>query len=1112
MPKVGQLRASLPEEEVEELTPYWQTTDGETVRLYQGEVSEVLRKMPDKSVQMVVTSPPYWGLRDYGTGVWSGGDPECDHTISSSLSKSINVLSLFDGISCGQIALNRLGIGKYTYFASEVDEKAIKVTMHNYPKTVQLGDVTKIKAQDLPTIDLLIGGSPCQGFSFAGSKLNFEHPESRLFFEYVRLLKECKPTWFLLENVCMAPEHEAVITQHLGVTPVKINSSLVTSQNRERLYWTNIPSVGAPENNHKCLKDVWAGGKDITDQVLKKSKGTLAHKKTFGAVRTLEQKSKCLTAGGQQIANSGATNVLIDGRYYSPDPTTCERLQSVPDNYTDVSGVSSNKRISMLGNGWTVDVITYLLAGIGNPKCSKCSAKLLDQQIGSEKTIQEFVTKMVGVFREVKRVLRDDGTLWLNLGSSYGANGQMVATPWLVALALQSEGWILRQDIIWCLSGGTWLYVRSQKGDMPMMLRDVVRLDPTTVKLWNGEKWTQLKGISQSKRTGDEIELVLRSGEKISCTPSHQFPTSRGLLNASQIVVGDCLTNCRLPEPEQPKDTDAIHIGLDAAWFAGLYLAEGSSVDTGKINIAGHRKELKRWNRVLKIVKAYGGSATMKLHGNQSTIHIYGKLICAVVRELISGNDAKSKALSPTIWRYSDKFIESLMNGYLSGDGNDRGGERYRLGFTRNDSLARDIRTACARLGWRLTLKTSFSTFDSRRFPSYRGEICKTSSGYRTEKNRNEVVEIGKARCREVYDVGVEDAPNTFALASGVLSHNSKPSPMPESVRNRCTKAHEYVFLFAKKSGYFYDSEAIKTDAEPAESVTTVKSGSSGQAIGRGIKPSGNGVPGSVMRTGNKANKRSVWYVSSQGYPGSHFAVFPEALIIPMILAGTSEYGACAGCGAPWKRVVEEKKLKRNRPNDYVKYADTFHEKKQNTPGKSPQSGWDEFREQDRLSRRSDVNSCSNSVAGVEVKTVGWEPTCTCNGKFEKQTVSVDRANAISAPGWAGSSKVAPISEAGELSEEVMKITVKYVSNLPLDEHPITPCIVLDPFLGSGTTAVVSLDHGRRCWGIDLSEEYIAKHAIPRVEGNLLSRPALSYLVPLREKKGKGEGKKVKKK
>jgi len=168
----------------------------------------------------------------------------------------MNVLSLFDGMSCGQIALDKLGIPVNKYFASEIDKYAIQVAKRNYPEMIHLGDVKEINPSELPKIDLLIGGSPCQGFSFGGKGLNFLDPRSRLFFEFDRLLKALKPKYFLLENVKMKKESEQVITDYLGVEPVEINSNLVSAQNRKRLYWTNIPFDGLPEDKGIMLKDI----------------------------------------------------------------------------------------------------------------------------------------------------------------------------------------------------------------------------------------------------------------------------------------------------------------------------------------------------------------------------------------------------------------------------------------------------------------------------------------------------------------------------------------------------------------------------------------------------------------------------------------------------------------------------------------------------------------------------------------------------------------------------------------------------------------------------------------------------------------------------------------
>ena len=195
---------------------------------------------------------------------FDGSNNYIDFPILDNLFPVSSVLSLFDGMSCGQIALNRVGIEYDNYFASEIDVHAIKVTQANYPKTIQLGDVFGIQYEDgalfhhqnndplknggsfITKIDLLISGSPCQGFGFAGKRLNFEDPRSKLFFEFVRLKNETKPKYFLLENVVMKKEHEKVISAILGVEPIFINSNLVSGKNRKRLYWTNIPEIKQP--------------------------------------------------------------------------------------------------------------------------------------------------------------------------------------------------------------------------------------------------------------------------------------------------------------------------------------------------------------------------------------------------------------------------------------------------------------------------------------------------------------------------------------------------------------------------------------------------------------------------------------------------------------------------------------------------------------------------------------------------------------------------------------------------------------------------------------------------------------------------------------------------
>ena len=267
------------------------------------------------------------------------------------------VLSLFDGMSCGQIALNRAGISYGKYYASEIDKHAIKVTQHNYPDTIQLGSVTEIKGTDLPQIDLLIGGSPCQGFSFAGKGLNFDDPRSKLFFEFVRILKETKPKYFLLENVKMKKEFQDIISEQLGVKPILINSSLVSAQNRERLYWTNISLNGMPNNKGLFLKDVIekGAGKKLSEQ-------TAQRPRTLRNYRNENQKAFCMLATMWKGSQSNGMTVIDDNGLRNITPLECERLQTVPDNYTNV--VADTNRYIMLGNGWNVDTIAHIFGGL----------------------------------------------------------------------------------------------------------------------------------------------------------------------------------------------------------------------------------------------------------------------------------------------------------------------------------------------------------------------------------------------------------------------------------------------------------------------------------------------------------------------------------------------------------------------------------------------------------------------------------------------------------------------------------------------------------------------------------------------------------------------------
>lgn len=332
----------------------------------------------------------------------------------------MNVLSLFDGMSCARIALKELGIKVDKYFASEIDKYAIAQTRLNFPDTIQLGDVTQVDGYALPKIDLLVGGSPCQGFSFAGKQLNFKDPRSKLFFEYVRILKELRAKnpniKFMLENVRMRKEYEMVITNELGLFPVCINSSLVSAQNRIRLYWTNIRTrteglfsevytdIPQPKDKGLLLKDILETEVDtkyylsekVINNMLQRPRGENKGGFIEGKAPTLtanaweqnnlvverngvRQLNQSKESAGQQPyqqnriydtegkspalmhGHAGNTiNVFGGGKIRRLTPLECSRLQTIPSWY--VWQCSETQTYKMLGNGWTVEVIKHIFS------------------------------------------------------------------------------------------------------------------------------------------------------------------------------------------------------------------------------------------------------------------------------------------------------------------------------------------------------------------------------------------------------------------------------------------------------------------------------------------------------------------------------------------------------------------------------------------------------------------------------------------------------------------------------------------------------------------------------------------------------------------------------
>ncbi len=546
-------------------------------------------------------------------------------------------------------------------------------------------------------------------------------------------------------------------------------------------------------------------------------------------------------------------------------------------------------------------------------------------QIGLERTPEEYVAKLVEVFREVRRVLAEDGTVWLNLGDSYGGERttgrndsvrqgkptggnfeagprtkvasslrpkDLVGIPWRVAFALQADGWRLRQDIIWskCISGGAVVYARTENGETPMTVKDMVRLDPSTVHLWDGQRWNQAVAWEPSPAKGDGLEIELRNGQRIGCTPEHRWPTSRGLMAASDMRVGDVLDACRLPAPETPRNPAGLP-DEEIGWFVGLYIAEGSQSD-GTIQIASHASQTDRFARVRRLVTAYDGHAAMHLTGgNSATINVNSPILLGVIDAYVSGRTAHDKHLGPRCWKRGDAFLRSVLDGYLSGDGHLREGGRWVLGFCNNDALASDLRVVGARIGASVRLRRTLHAMGDRKFPGWRGSLYLNPE--QRKRSDYEVVAIRRSRARMFWDISLADDPHTFALGCGVLTHNS--NPMPESVTDRCTKAHEYVFLLAKAARYYYDAGAVRD----GDAVYTRKGTSGGHKLTHqeGYK----GIAGGALKrdpsepygfardiTTIGRNRRSVWQIATQPFPGAHFAVMPEALVEPCILAGSA--------------------------------------------------------------------------------------------------------------------------------------------------------------------------------------------------------------------------------
>jgi hypothetical protein len=301
------------------------------------------------------------------------------------------------------------------------------------------------------------------------------------------------------------------------------------------------------------------------------------------------------------------------------------------------------------------------------------------------------------------------------------------------------------------------------------------------VQLWTGEKWSQAVGWAQNLAPEAPVEIELRSGEVIKCTANHRWPTARGLLYTEELKEGDVLLSTRLPQPDQPIEPSALDDEL-VGWFVGLYIAEGSRGGhkaSPKIQISGHVDEDDRHQRLAEVAAAFHG--TLNVYNTSAkgvSANLTGKILNAIIDTYVAGKDAYTKRLKGAAWQRSDAFLRAVLFGYLEGDGHfDAKNDRFRLGFTRrNKRWAKDLRCLAARLGASLRLKPGTTTCEGKEFPTWRGDLRYDASQRKTSDT--EIMSIRPCRWGgNFWDISIEDEPHLFALASGVLTHNSNPWP-----------------------------------------------------------------------------------------------------------------------------------------------------------------------------------------------------------------------------------------------------------------------------------------------------------------------------------------------
>jgi len=550
----------------------------------------------------------------------------------------------------------------------------------------------------------------------------------------------------------------------------------------------------------------------------------------------------------------------------------------------------------------------------------------IEGEFGCAETPEEFVNQLCDYYDEVYRVLKDDGVVFVNLGDTYLGSGkgvwkgkentkkesfkftekpkeklggwrkqkQLALIPFRFAIEMQNRGWLLRNNIVWCLSGQTELYCKNNSTNKISVrnIKDLYRTNYHDISLWTGEKWTPITHMVKKPQKERGVEILLRSGEKILATSDHIFPLKNGNeKRVSELNVGDILTSCILPN----NDKKCQYIQNDMAWFLGLFLAEGSFSSDDKIQISGHIKENEyRLSKIQKLAESFDGcNATLYCEGNKSTIGLKSNIIKSIIDHYIGGKNAKGKFLNNTVWNRDNMFLENLLQGYLDGDGHyDEKNNRYRLSFCYNKKLASSFRTLSARLGVKLVLNKRFASYQGKKFPAYHGEIRMIHVNHHNCNDKMEIVGIRESNINTFYDISIDCDKHLFSLASGTLTHNCKPNALPQSCTDRFTVDFETIFMFTKNKKYFFNQqiEPFANASNPDEIYTGEATKDYESSNAQNPSDTKRRILESMKKRGGRS-MRAVWKINTKPNKSVHTATFPEELVERMLKSGCPEEG-----------------------------------------------------------------------------------------------------------------------------------------------------------------------------------------------------------------------------